>query len=265
MNHLCFVRAISSRVRSRAIRLRLQNDLAAVWSGIRPTVLLDACALSATEQSAIVSACGCDAAPMALLRCPVSGTVWVCRCDALLRLLQRDDDFFKQMRLVDADTLEATSVLECDWFEAMRAFLIDALESARHGDVIELRDWQVYPPTLTGVLLGYPVVFARRRDAWDRPLELGGDVPLTLVQVRVESAALVHAPSPGELLISGRQPASRGELVWSFSAPTAIALDDAALQAHFGALLFSSSDAAPTADQLHIVQQRVPSDTAISL
>ncbi len=263
-DHLCFVHALR-RVRSRAIRLRLQNDLAAVWSGIRPTVLLDACALTVAEQSAIVAACRCNATPMAVLRCPVSGNVWICRCDALQRLLLRpDDEFYGHVRLVDVDTLEATALVESEWFKPVRTYLLEALASARHGDVIELCDWHVFPPALTGVLLGYPVVFTRRREAWERPLELGGDVPLALVQVRVESAALVHAPSPGEVLVSsGKQSTSRGVLVWSFSAPASMSLDDAALQAHFGALVDSSS--AVVAGGVHIVQQRLAGDTAITL
>jgi hypothetical protein len=231
-------------------------------------VLLDACRLTAQEQSELVRSTLLSAESadrVVVLKCDADGeTVLLLHASHFHRLLE-DAAFWQRMSLVDVDSMLSRPLNSCEQLSDVRTFLYDALPHAQHGEIVALPDHAVYPPTLVGMLLGYPTVYSRLQQNWQNELSVGLDSALVLVQVRVESALLQHAPSAGELKVAKQQKQQRqqhvGHLIWSFSTPAAALLDSGALQAHFMALV----DARIEEDQLHISQCQTEATSVLIL
>jgi hypothetical protein len=226
---------------SRRVRLRIRNDVVCVRDALRPTALIDAFTLRPNAQQSLLLQC--QKSSVLVVICAHGGDfVFVANRDALLRCV-RDDALFLAMRTVDVDTFEVSSLIDrIALLPTIRAHLQTALEAAEHGDVIELPDWNLYPPTLIGLMLLYPVVFARTNDIdWQNDTAINMHA-LRLVRVHVEHENLVYAPSPGELQLErgGGESVSvrhRGNVLWSFSIPASLAIDDNEFLTHFRALI----------------------------
>jgi hypothetical protein len=242
--------------------------MSALHSGIRPSVLLDACRLTAQEQSELVRATLLSAASadrVVVLKCDADGdTVLLLHASHFHRLLD-DAAFWQRMSLVDVDSMLSRRLDSCEQLSDVRRFLHDALPHAQHGDIVALPDHAVYPPALVGMLLGYPTVYSRLQQNWQNELSVGLDSPLVLVQVRVESALLQHAPSAGQLRVAKQQKQQQvGHLIWSFSTPAPALPDSGALRAHFSALI-DARRISIEEDQLHISQCQTEATTVLIL
>lgn len=232
---------LAVRPRSNAWRRvwkRVRNDFVAVHSALRPAALIDAIALSFDEQQQIASRCvGKDA--LVVIRSNEADATVIAHRDAFRRCFS-DDSLFQSMQIVDVDTFESRSIVETfNLLATIRQHLVDALADARHADLIVLPDWNVYPPTLVGLLLMYPVIYGRSSAAtpsdWQRETALNSH-RLRLVRVHVESPLLLHAPSPGELQVRRLDSVAqtRGQQLWSFSIPASL---DASFETHFRTLI----------------------------
>jgi hypothetical protein len=223
----------------RRVWKRVRNDFVAVQKALRPAALVDAIALSVDEHRDIVFKHPGDDAVVVIRSNEADATVFAHR-DAFRRCFS-DDSLFQSMRIVDVDSFESRSIVDAlTLLATIRQHLVDALADARHADVIVLPDWNVYPPTLVGLLLMYPVIYGRSSAAtpsdWQRETALNSH-RLRLVRVHVESPQLLHAPSPGELQVSRLDsvgPTPRGQQLWSFSMPASL---DGAFETHFRTLI----------------------------
>jgi hypothetical protein len=252
---------------SRRIARRIRNDVVCVRRALRPAVLIDALRLSASVQQSLLLSLTPHAHRDALVVLSACGgdAVLLAHRDALLACV-RDDALFRGMRTVDVDSFRIAALADgVPLLAEIRAHLAAVLPAAAHGDVLALPDWNLYPPTLVGLLLLYPVVFARSDADWHRESALA-DHPLRLVRVQVEHDSLVHAPSPGELLQLSRRGASganeRGCTLWSFSIPATLAVSDDEWAAHFRQLIDREQ---VSDDCVHVSQSDVSDECALTL